>query len=134
VRFRALFNLGLAHLKQGLSQQGDAGTPELDAALGAYKKALLMRGADGDAKWNYELALRKKKSGGGGGGGGGGQNSAPQAPQPAAPQAPAPQSSGSLGQQRAEELLNSAARDEQDVQGKKQKQNRATPPPGGKDW
>jgi Ca-activated chloride channel family protein len=39
-----------------------------------------------------------------------------------------------LGEQQAEQLLNSAARDEREVQGKKQKQNRAEPPPGGKDW
>jgi len=133
VRFRALFNLGLAHLRRGLAERGEAGRPALDAALAAYKKALLLRATDADAKWNYELALREKKSGGGGGGGGD-NNNAPQAPQPSAPRAPAQQPSGSLGQQRAEELLNSAARDERDVQGKKQKQNRATPPPGGKDW
>ena len=133
LRFRALFNLGLAHLRRGLAERGEAGRPALDAALAAYKKALLLRATDADAKWNYELALREKKSGGGGGGGGDNDN-APQAPQPSAPQAPAQQPSGSLGQQRAEELLNSAARDERDVQGKKQKQNRATPPPGGKDW
>jgi hypothetical protein len=30
--------------------------------------------------------------------------------------------------------LNAAARDERDVQGKKQKQNQPPPPPGGKDW
>jgi Ca-activated chloride channel homolog len=132
LRFRALFNLGLAHLRRGLAERGEAGRPALDAALAAYKKALLLRATDADAKWNYELALREKKSGGGGGGGS--NDNAPQAPQPSAPQAPAQQPSGSLGQQRAEELLNSAARDERDVQGKKQKQNRATPPPGGTDW
>jgi len=133
LRFRALFNLGLAHLRRGLAERGEAGAPALDAALAAYKKALLLRATDADAKWNYELALREKKSGGGGGGGGQ-SNNAQQAPQPSAPQAPSQEPSGSLGQQRAEELLNSAARDERDVQGKKQKQNRATPPPGGKDW
>jgi Ca-activated chloride channel family protein len=92
-----------------------------------------MRSADGDAKWNYELALRKKQSGGGGGGGGG-QDQSPAAPDPASSPSPAEQPSGGLGQQRAEDLLNSAARDERDVQGKKQKQNRAATPPGGKDW
>jgi Ca-activated chloride channel family protein len=39
-----------------------------------------------------------------------------------------------LGERQAEELLNAAARDERDVQGKKQKQNQPPPPPGGKDW
>ena len=41
---------------------------------------------------------------------------------------------GSLGRQQAQEILNSAARDERDVQGRHQDQNRPTPPPGGKDW
>jgi Ca-activated chloride channel family protein len=134
LRFRALFNLGLAHLRQGLAAQGEEAEPALDAAIAAYKKALLLRSADADAKWNFELALRKKKSGGGGGGGGGGENQAPQQPSPSGTPSPAERPTPSLGQQRAEELLNSAARDERDVQGKKQRQNRASPPPGGKDW
>ena len=135
LRYRALFNLGLAHLKQGLAVSGDSAKPALDAALATYKKVLLMRPADADAKWNYELALQKKKSGGGGGGGGGGENNAPQ-PQPdeASPQQqPQPRPAGQIGQQQAEQLLNSAAREEREVQGKKQKQNPVAPP-GGKDW
>ena len=50
------------------------------------------------------------------------------------PQGQAPQPQGGLGQQQAEQLLGSAAREERDVQSKKQKQNRVEPPPGGKDW
>jgi Ca-activated chloride channel family protein len=128
LRYRALFNLGLAHLKKGLAAPKGAADEQLDAALAAYKKVLLMRSGDLDAKWNYELALRKKEQGGGGGGGsGGGQsNSSPQQQQP--------QPAGSLGQQQADQLLGSAAREERDVQAKKQKQTRAEPPPGGKDW
>ena len=80
---------------------------------------------------------------------------APAAAQPAspmasyAPQAPAaeqrrpgkspdeqpdqkPQDQGGLDQRQAEALLNSAAREERDVQGRKQRQGRT--PPGGKDW
>jgi Ca-activated chloride channel family protein len=86
-----------------------------------------MRPDDLDAKWNYELALRKKKEGGGGGGGGGGGANK-------SPQGQAPQPQGGLGQQQAEQLLGSAAREERDVQSKKQKANRVEPPPGGKDW
>lgn len=129
LRYRALFNLGLAQLKQGLAAPKEAASEPLDAALAAYKKVLLMRATDLDAKWNYELALRKKKEGGGGGGGGagGGQsNSSPQQQQP--------QPTGGLGQQQADQLLGSAAREERDVQAKKQKQTRVEPPPGGKDW
>jgi Ca-activated chloride channel family protein len=100
-----------------------------------YKRVLLLRSDDKDAKWNYELALHKKPKGGGGGGGGGGGNEASPKPDPNAsePQ-PQPQPAGSLGQQRAEQILNSAARDERDVQARKQREGRPTSPPGGKAW
>jgi Ca-activated chloride channel family protein len=129
LRFRALFNYGLARLKRGLAGDAAADTTrsELTGALDAYKRALLMRSSDLDAKWNFELALRKKKSGGGGGGGSSPNN----AQQPDQPQNERP--SGGLGEQQAEQLLNSAARDERGVQGKKQKQTRP-PPRGGRDW
>jgi Ca-activated chloride channel family protein len=129
LRHRALFNLGLARLKQGLALPNESAGEALDAALAAYKKVLLMQPSDSDAKWNYELALRKKQQGegGGGGGAGGGQsNSSPQQQQP--------QPSGGLGQNQADQLLGSAAREERDTQAKKQKQTRVEPPPGGKDW
>jgi Ca-activated chloride channel family protein len=127
VRYRSLFNLGLAHLKRGLALPPQQADEPLDAALGAYKKVLLLRSADLDAKWNYELALRKKQQGGGGGGSG--QSN----PSPS-PQAQAPKPSGGLGERQAEQLLGSAAREERDVQAKRQKQSRVEPPPGGKDW
>jgi Ca-activated chloride channel family protein len=123
LRFRALFNLGLAHLKPALAAPAGQDNGELDSTLAVYKKAILLRPNDIEAKWNYELALRKKQSGGGGGG----QNNK-------SPQGQAPQPQGGLGQQQAEQLLGSAAREERDVQSKKQKQNRVEPPPGGKDW
>jgi Ca-activated chloride channel family protein len=128
IRFRSLFNLGLAHLKPGLAAPAGQDGGELDSTLAVYKKALLMRPGDLEAKWNYELALRQKKSGGGGGGGGGGGQSNK------SPQGQAPQPQGGLGQQQADQLLGSAAREERDVQAKKQKQNKVEPPPGGKDW
>jgi tetratricopeptide (TPR) repeat protein len=70
VRWRAQFNLGLVALRRGLAAPGDSGRAELDAALALYKRALLARPGDADAKWNYELALRRRQGGGGGGGGG----------------------------------------------------------------
>ena len=128
LRYRALFNLGLAQLKEGLAAPKENAAEPLDAALAAYKKVLLMRSNDLDAKWNYELALRKREHGGGGGGGaGGGQSNT-------SPQEQKPQPTGGLGQQQADQLLGSAAREERDVQAKKQKQTRVEPPPGGKDW
>jgi Ca-activated chloride channel family protein len=141
VRYRARFNDGLSHLVRGLGAAADSsrsarpgapaasdsGGPELKLALAAYKRVLIQRPADLDAKWNYELALQKEKQGGGGGGGG--QSNADQAP---AKNEPKPQPT--LAQRQAEQLLGSAEREEREVQSKKQKQNRPEPPPGGKDW
>ncbi len=126
-RFRARFNGGLAHLVRGRAAKGDSASSELKAALAQYRRVLLQRPADLDAKWNYELALEKQKSGGGGGGGG--QSSASSAP---AQQQQQPQPT--LAQRQAEQLLGSAQREERDVQSKKMKQNKPEPPPGGKDW
>jgi Ca-activated chloride channel family protein len=128
LRYRALFNLGLAHLKKGLALPQQQADEPLDAALAAYKKVLLLRSSDLDAKWNYELALRKKQQGGGGGGGGGESNPSP------SPESQRPRPSGGLGERQAEQLLGSAAREERDVQAKRQRQSRVEPPPGGKDW
>jgi Ca-activated chloride channel family protein len=95
-----------------------------------------MRPSDPDAKWNYELALKARQSGGGGGGGAGG-GGGPQQPSPGQPQ---PSSStrnrpeGQLGKRQAEEILQSAAREERDVEGKKQRQTQTDVPPMGKDW
>ncbi|HVB31357.1 MAG TPA: VWA domain-containing protein [Gemmatimonadaceae bacterium] len=129
LRFRALFNLGLAHLRRGLAAGPDNGSDDVQAALATYKKALLLRPDELDAKWNYELALRDKKqqSGGGGGGGGGGNGS----PSPESSQNP----SGGLGMNQAAQLLASAAREERDVEARQQqRRTSAEPPPGGKDW
>ena len=136
VRYRALFNLGLAHLIQGLAAEGDEGASSLDAALAAYKNVLLMRSSDGDAKWNYELALREKEENSGGGGGGGGDDASPSsAPDPnAQPEAPVERPAGGLGQQQAEQILNSAARDERDVQEKRRERSQPPKTRTGKDW
>ena len=134
LRYRALFNLGLAHLKTGLALGADSGGAALDAAIATYKQVLLLRSSDVDAKWNYELALRERERSGGGGGGGGGGGETP-SPQPDEdPQQPQPRPSGGIGEQQAERLLNSAAREEGDVQARKQARNRPEPPPGGRDW
>jgi Ca-activated chloride channel family protein len=126
-RYRARFNGGLAHLLPGLKAHADSGAEDLKQALVHYKRVLLERPTDPDAKWNYELALEKQKKGGGGGGGG--QANASPAP---AQQQPKPQPT--LAQRQAEQILGSAEREERDVQSKKQKQSRQEPPPGGKDW
>ncbi|HEY5219985.1 MAG TPA: hypothetical protein VIJ16_09255, partial [Gemmatimonadaceae bacterium] len=128
LRYRGLFNLGLAHLRRGLAAAPGASNEDLDAALMAYKKVLLMRNDDVDAKWNYELALHAKKAGGGGGGGGANSNPSP------SPESQSPTPSGGLGMDQARQLLASAAREERDVEAKQQRKSRSTVPPGGKDW
>jgi Ca-activated chloride channel family protein len=127
IRYRALFNLGLSHLRRGLDLPPQQANEPLDAALATYKKVLLLRSGDMDAKWNYELALRKKQQGGGGGGGSSGNS-----PQPS-PEDQSEKPSGGLGEKQAEQLLGSAAREERDVQQKRQQKTKSSPP-GGKDW
>lgn len=126
-RYRARFNSGLASLIPGLAAKGDSGSADLEKALASYKRVLIQRPNDLDAKWNYELALRKKQQGGGGGGGGQ-SNSSP------SPSSQEPKPQPTLAQRQAEQLLGSAEREERDVQSRKQKQSRQEPPPGGKDW
>ena len=131
LRYRSLFNLGLAHLKAGLAgaREADSTRMELSSALELYKRVLLMRPGDGDAQWNYELALMElSQSSAGGGGSSEPQQEPEQRPQPRDPPPP------SLGREQAEQLLSSAARDEQAVQGRKQRESRPTQPRRGKDW
>ncbi|MBA3918708.1 MAG: hypothetical protein C0516_08995 [Gemmatimonas sp.] len=122
-QFRARFNAGLASLLLGRAAPGNEAERYLAAARSAYRDALTETPGHADAKWNYELSLRKNppQSGGGGGGGGSGNQSPTD-----------PQDDAGLDQRQAEALLNSAAREERDVQGRKQRQGRT--PPGGKDW
>lgn len=124
LRMRARFNAGLGSLRIGRDTANPEREQALAAARAAYRAYLADRPADMDAKWNYELALRKPPPSGGGGGGGGDQNEQPQQQQP--------QPQGAIDQKQAEALLNSAAREERDVQGRKQKQGRTAPT--GKDW
>ena len=119
---RSRFNAGLSMLRIGRTPNTPDADQAMAAARAAYRAFLEERPLDVDAKWNYELALRKPPPNDGGGGGG---NDDPQEEE----QNPNP---ASLDQRQAEALLNSAAREERDVQNKKQRQGRV--PPQGKDW
>lgn len=134
VRYRSGFNAGFVHLREGLDASGDSAALPLDSALAVYKRVLTLRPDDGDAKWNYELALRKRQAGGGGGGGGGENDPQPQPDQGEQDEAPRPRSIPGMNEQRAEQLLNAVEQQEQDVQGRKQRRNVPQPPPGGRDW
>jgi Ca-activated chloride channel family protein len=129
LRYRALFNLGLAHLKLGRAgaRNADSTRRSLATAVELYKRVLLMRPGDGDAIWNYELALTELDQQSSGGASQE-QNERDQQPDPREPPPP------SLGRDQAEQLLSSAARDEQAVQGRKQREARPTTPRRGKDW
>lgn len=130
LRYRATFNLGLAYLKAGRASApgADSTRRAFAAAVETYKRAILMRPDDVDAKWNYELALQDLLQSGGGGSNQDQPRQQQQQPQPQQPQ------SGDLGREQAEQLLNSAAREEQAVQGRKQQEARPTTRRGGKDW
>jgi Ca-activated chloride channel family protein len=129
VRYRALFNLGLAQLEIGRAgaRNADSTRRALATAVDLYKRVLLMRPGDGDAQWNYELALTELDQQSSGGSSQQHNDPNPQ-PEPRDPPPP------SLGRDQAEQLLSSAARDEQAVQGRKQRESRPTPPRRGKDW
>jgi len=131
VRHHARFNLGLDYLTEGLRPKKDSAQAPLDSALYRYKQILEVAVADSDARWNYELALRRN-TGGGGGGGGKSQTPSP-SPAPSQNQSPAPKPVPGMTPQQAEAVLNAAEDKETDVQGKRQKKNVPTPP-RGKDW
>jgi Ca-activated chloride channel family protein len=129
LRYRATFNLGLAYLKAGRAGAtgADSTRRSFAAAVVLYKRALLMRPHEVDAKWNYELALEELQQSASGG-----ASSQQQRQQP--DPEPRESESGNLGREQAEQLLNSAAREEQAVQGRKQQDARPTTRRGGKDW
>ena len=128
LRYRALFNLGLANLRRARSASATDAGPYYSAAVAAYKRALRTRTDDADAKWNLELALREQQKGGGGGGGGGGGNQPP----PATP--PPGKGQQELDKQRADAVLNSAARDERTVQTRRMRDGQRREAPVGRDW
>lgn len=126
IRQKALFNIGLSHLRRG-SRPDAPDMRELDAAISAYRAVLLQKGNDADAAFNYELALQKKRQGGGGS-----RNDPQQNPQqsPRAPQEPRK----GMSSQQAEQLLSAASRDEKESQARRQKGMRQERAPGSKDW
>jgi Ca-activated chloride channel homolog len=60
-RARVQYNLGLRFLEEARSSQDPAAAAALyDAAVESYRQALRLDPRDGEAKWNYELALRER--------------------------------------------------------------------------
>ncbi len=124
LRYRALYNLGLAYLRQARDAKASDAANAFAASVEAYKRALQMRPNEHNAKWNYELAVQEKSHSSGGGSSQQQKRSQPQQQRP----------SSGLDRRQAEELLSSAQREERDVQARKQRENQPERPPAGKDW
>ena len=113
LRFRSLFNLGLAALTQAAADSA-GGDAQLAEAQRAYREALLLRPADSSAKWNLELATRERDRRGSGGGGGGGNEQDPKAgapPQDSSQANPRPDERR-LSRNQAEQILQSIGQEE----------------------
>jgi Ca-activated chloride channel homolog len=132
LRYRALYNLGLAGL---LAARADSSRSEemLDDATERLRQALLLQPSSARAKWNLELAERRRpppppQSGGGSGppppAGG------PQSPQPK-PSQPEPKE---LTQSQAEQILNSMERRERQTREEQQRRMQGGASGGVKDW
>ena len=132
-RYRALFNLGYIFLQRGRSLEGDAVDPGLRgrrrcvqaraarAARRARRQMELRAGAATRARgWRRRRRERDARAHAG----------RPGVANARAAAAPL----GQLVERQAEQILNSAARDEQEVQGRKQRTNQPDVPPRGKDW
>jgi Ca-activated chloride channel family protein len=132
LRYRALYNLGLASL---LAAQADSSRRNemLDDATDRLRQALLLQPASARAKWNLELAERRRPppppQTGGGGGGTPPPTGSPSTPQQKPPQ-PQPRD---LSQSQAEQILNSMERRERET--REEQQRRMQSNSGGvKDW
>jgi Ca-activated chloride channel family protein len=119
LRYRALYNLGLASL---LSARADTSRADemLDDAVDRLRQALLLQPGSARAKWNLELAERRRPPPppqGGGGGGSPPPSGGPSAPQPKPPE-PQPKD---LTQSQAEQILNSMERRERETREEQQR-------------
>jgi Ca-activated chloride channel family protein len=133
LRYRALYNLGLADL---LAAEADSTRQEefLEDAVDRLRQALLLQPSSERAKWNLELADRRRPpppSGGGGGGGGtpppsggGGQQQQQQGERP----------QQGLSQSQAEQILNSMERRERETRTEQQRRLQAAGAGGVRDW
>lgn len=149
LRARAWYNLGNVHLGRALAGDADARA----RAVEAYRRTLLLRPDDLDAKWNLELALRQgeppptptsasgaeggegheddpQRSGGGGEPRGGAESeTGGAAPQPAAAPDRRP-----LSRSAAEQILNAVEEQERALQGETLRRLRPSGRPVGPDW
>jgi tetratricopeptide (TPR) repeat protein len=136
LRYRALYNLGLAGL---LAAEADTSRRDelLDDAAERLRQALLLQPSSMRAKWNLELTERRRPPPPpqGGGGGGGGAGTPPPSAGPQSPQQPPPQPEPkALTQSQAEQILNSMERRERETREEQQRRMQASSAGGEKDW
>ncbi|HEU4681584.1 MAG TPA: VWA domain-containing protein [Gemmatimonadales bacterium] len=132
LRYRALYNLGLAGL---LEAQADTTKREelLGQATERLRDALLLQPSSARAKWNLELALKQQPPPSGGGGGSGKPPSGAGGGQSPEPTRPPPPDQG-LSRSQAEQILNSMERRERETREEQQRRLRGSAASGGKDW
>lgn len=135
LRYRALYNAGVAALRQSAADSAGRDTL-LSQASRNLRDALSLVPSSTRAKWNLELAERQKPPPTGGG------NKNQQPPPPSGGQPPPDPSQGrtppregmpNLSQAQAEQILNSVNREERDTRERRLGKQRATMS-GVKDW
>ena len=128
LRFRALYNLGLAAMREARADTAKRAALN-DEAAARFREALLLSPGSREAKWNLELvqspAPPPPPSGGG--------KPPPTPPKNGTPP-PTPRSSSNLSQSEAEQILNSVERNERDVRSDLARRRRLAQSSAGKDW
>lgn len=135
LRYRALYNAGVAALKQVAADTAGRDSLLNEASLN-LRDALSLVPSSARAKWNLELAERQKPPPSGGGG----RNqqppppsNRPPPPDPRQGQSQPREGMPNLSQAQAEQILNSVDREERDTRSRRLGKQRATMS-GVKDW
>jgi Ca-activated chloride channel homolog len=127
LRFRALYNLGLASL---LEARADTARSEelLGEAVEHLRQAVLLRPDAQAARWNLELATRTRPPPQSGGGGGGGP------PPPGGGEAPPAPSPGGMTPEQAAAILAAVEQTERAVREGQVSRRRGMAARTGRDW
>lgn len=125
LRYRALYNLGLANLLAARRDTAGRAAREA-AATAALKEALLLRPGSEPAKWNLELLAREQPPSSGGG--------QSQQPQSSSRQDQADRSPNELSPSEAEALLSSVERNELSTRLNALRRQRLRTAASAKDW
>jgi Ca-activated chloride channel family protein len=127
LRFRSLYNLGLAALRRSRSDSARRTELEREAAT-RLREALLLDPRHEAAKWNLELVSRRRPPPPSGGG----QTPRPRSGPGEGP--PPPPSSSGMSRSEAEQILASVERTEEAVRADQLRRRRPARSAGAKDW